>query len=116
MDCYAAQSCVLGPGERRMIPLGFAAEIPDGYEIQIRPRSGLARDAGVASVLGTIDAGYRGEIGATLINHGHGTHHVFLGEKVCQAVLAPVVRAEVELADELAPSERGERGFGSTGR
>ena len=116
MDCFASSSAVLEWRGTVTVPLGFAVEIPDGYELQLRPRSGLARDANVVCVFGTVDSGYRGEVCAILLNHSDTKHHVFIGDRVCQAVLAPVVRAELEEVDELAPSERGESGFGSTGR
>ncbi len=121
MDICAAvqEDVVLKTGEITMIPTGFALEIPDGYEAQIRPRSGLAAKYGITLINspGTIDADYRGEIKIPLINHGKENFLIHRGERIAQLIIAPVCRvhlAEVEiLADN---TERGKGGFGHTGR
>ncbi len=107
---------VLAPGERRLIPTGIAIGLPDGYEAQIRPRSGLALKNGVSLVNtpGTIDADYRGEIGVILINHGQEPFTVRRGDRIAQMIVAPVVQAEFREA-ELTETARGAGGFGSTG-
>lgn len=108
----------LEPGERALVPTGLAVALPEGYELQIRPRSGLALKQGVTLVNapGTIDADYRGEIGVILLNAGQGHVHVAHGDRIAQAVLAPVVQAEWDEVEALASSARGAGGFGSTGR
>ncbi len=108
----------LGPGERRLVPTGLAVDVPEGYEIQLRPRSGLALRDGVTllNTPGTIDSDYRGEIGVLLVNLGAVPFTVTHGMRIAQMVVAPVVRAEVVEADEIGQSERGAGGFGSTGR
>ena len=106
------------PGERRLIPTGIAIALPDGYEAQIRPRSGLALRHGIALVNspGTIDPDYRGEIGVIIINHGTEPFVIKAGERIAQMVFAPFIRAELDERDELDGTERGEGGFGHTGR
>jgi dUTP pyrophosphatase len=108
---------VLEPGASAVIPTGLRMEIPAGYEIQIRPRSGLAaRDqVTVLNTPGTIDADYRGEIGVVLINHGKKPFTVTSGMRIAQIVLAPVVQAEFVREEELTATARGEGGFGHTG-
>lgn len=107
----------LAPGERRLILTGLYLEIPEGYEAQVRPRSGLALKHGVTvlNAPGTIDADYRGEVGVILINHGIQSYSIQPGERIAQLVFARVARAELVAADSLADSERGEGGFGHTG-
>jgi dUTP pyrophosphatase len=108
---------VLAPGERAAVPTGLCVEIPEGYEVQVRPRSGLAlRDGiGLLNAPGTIDADYRGEVKIIVVNHGSADVRIRRGDRIAQLVVAPVARAEFEDAPSLAPSERGEAGFGSTG-
>lgn len=109
----------LGPGERGAVPTGVRLAIPDGYEGQVRPRSGLAIRHGVTVVNapGTIDADYRGEIRVLLVNVSDTPYTISDGDRIAQLVIAPVVRVEFVAADgELEPSARGEGGFGSTGR
>lgn len=108
---------VLAPGERRLIPCGFAMALPPGYEAQIRPRSGLALKHGVtqANAPGTIDADYRGEVKVLLINHGPEPFEVTPGLRVAQMVIAQVATPRVEVVDELPATRRGGDGFGSTG-
>lgn len=112
-----AEEIVIAPGESKLIPSGIFAEIPSGYEIQVRPRSGLAlkHSVTILNTPGTIDADYRGEIGVILINHGKIPFVVTPKMRIAQFVLAPVVQAEFVLTDVLASSVRGEQGFGHTG-
>ena len=107
----------LAPGEIRLIGCGFAVAIPEGCELQVRPRSGLAARHGVTVVNapGTIDADYRGEVRVGLINLGREPFTVERGDRIAQLVLAPVVRAVLEVHGSLAPTRRGSGGFGSTG-
>ena len=108
---------ILRPGARAAVPTGLCVEIPQGYEMQVRPRSGLAlRDGiGLLNAPGTIDADYRGEIKIIVVNHGSHDVVVKRGDRIAQLVLAPVVSGIFEDAETLAPSDRGEAGFGSTG-
>lgn len=108
---------VLRPGARAAVPTGLCVEIPQGYEMQVRPRSGLAlRDGvGLLNSPGTVDADYRGEIKIIMVNHGDHDVLVRRGDRIAQLVVAPVVSAQFEDAETLTPSERGEAGFGSTG-
>jgi dUTP pyrophosphatase len=117
MDLYAAEDCVLAPGERRLVPTGFQVEVPAGYEMQVRPKSGLALKRGITvlNTPGTVDAGYRGEVGVILFNSSDTDFEVKTGEKVAQAVIARVEAAEIEEVEELSETGRGEGGFGSTG-
>jgi dUTP pyrophosphatase len=109
---------VLAPGERAAVPTGLLLEIPPGWEAQVRPRSGLALAHGVTVVNapGTIDSDYRGEVRVLLVNLGGEPYAVGRGDRVAQLVFSPVHETEWEECDELADSERGEGGFGSTGR
>jgi dUTP pyrophosphatase len=107
----------LRPGERALVPTGFAMELPDGYQAEVRPRSGLALNHGVTVLNspGTIDADYRGEIKVLLINLGQEDFVVTRGQRIAQMVIMPVARAEIAIAAQLAESPRGHGGFGSTG-
>ncbi|MFO0596520.1 MAG: dUTP diphosphatase [Myxococcaceae bacterium] len=107
----------LDPGERRLIPTGWAIELPPGYEGQVRPRSGLALKQGLTCLNspGTIDADYRGEVGVILINHSKEAVVVKSGDRIAQLVIAPVVQANLIEVDQLSDSDRGAGGFGSTG-
>lgn len=122
LDLFAAVAhgtpMTLPAGGWRLIPTGIALAIPAGYEGQIRPRSGLAAKAGVTvlNAPGTIDCDYRGEIGVILINHGPAAFDIVRGARVAQIVFAPVARATLRLSDNLNATERGVKGFGSTGR
>ena len=114
---YLPQSLEILPGEKAIIPTGFSLSIPEGFEIQIRPRSGLAAKKGI-SVLntpGTIDADYRGEIKVILINLGKEKFIVENGLRIAQMVASPVIRAKLEEVKELSETVRGSGGFGSTG-
>ncbi len=115
-DLCAARAICLAPGERTLVPTGFAIELPRGFEAQIRPRSGLALRSGVTclNTPGTIDADYRGEICVLLINHGSEIVDIARGDRIAQMVVAPVVRAKFELVEELGTTTRGDGGFGST--
>ncbi len=118
-DVHAAvsESLTLAPGARALVPAGFCLEIPPGYEVQVRPRSGLALKFGVTLLNspGTIDADYRGPVGIILANLGDAPFTVNRGDRIAQLVLAPVARAAFAERDELAESLRAEGGFGSTG-
>ncbi len=118
-DVYAAveHDVVLAPGERLLVPAGFAFAIAPGYEVQVRPRSGLALRHGVTLLNspGTIDSDYRGPVGVLLMNFGSEPFVVRRGERIAQMVVAPVVQAAFEEVTELDASERGTGGFGSTG-
>jgi dUTP pyrophosphatase len=117
LDLCAAESCELPPGEWRKIRTGIAIELPRGTEGQVRPRSGLALHHGVALLNspGTIDEGYRGEVGVILINHGSRPFRVAPGMRIAQLVVQPVVRVEVCEVESLGETPRGSDGFGSTG-
>ncbi len=107
----------LEPGEIYLFPTGFALAIPDGYEIQIRPRSGLAVKHGITLINspGTIDADYRGEVKVALINHGSSAFTITRGDRIAQMILAPVVQANLEIVMELDETVRGSGGFGHSG-
>jgi dUTP pyrophosphatase len=109
---------VLAPGARALVPTGFALEIPAGYEVQVRPRSGLAHKHGVTllNTPGTIDSDYRGPVGVILVNLGQEPFTVRRGERIAQLVVAPVVQAAFLEVAALGASTRGDGGFGSTGR
>ena len=108
---------VIEPGESALIPTGLFLEIPQGFELQIRPRSGLALkdQVTVLNTPGTIDADYRGEVGVILINHGKKAFVVEKKMRIAQAVFAPVIQAEYVAVEELTTSSRGSGGFGHTG-
>ncbi|MDO5631318.1 MAG: dUTP diphosphatase [Paracoccus sp. (in: a-proteobacteria)] len=108
----------LMPGERRIIPTGLRVQIPDGWEIQIRPRSGLALKSGLSlpNTPGTIDSDYRGPLGVLMINLDGQPQTITHGERIAQMIVAPAPQARFELVTELDDSERGQGGFGSTGR
>lgn len=109
---------VLASMERRIIPTGLRIEIPAGFEMQIRPRSGLALKHGITlpNTPGTIDSDYRGPLGVLLVNLGLEPYVIHHGDRIAQAVVAPVVQAAWQMADTLGDTARGDRGFGSTGR
>jgi len=119
MDLFAAVDgeVTLDPGERKLIPTGLALSIPEGYEGQVRPRSGLALQDGIGLVNapGTIDADYRGEVGVLLINFGRKPFQVKRGDRIAQLVIVPVCQAVLELAEELDTTPRSGGGFGHTG-
>lgn len=108
----------LQPGVRFTCPTGIAIQLPEGFEAQVRPRSGLAKKNGVTVLNspGTVDSDYTGEVGVILINLGDVAHKISNGDRIAQLVIAPFVRAELVQTDELFETERGEGGFGSTGK
>jgi dUTP pyrophosphatase len=111
------QSIIIRPGERKLIPTGLALEIPQGYEIQVRPRSGLSLKSPlmIVNAPGTIDCDYRGEVSIIVGNFGSEDYIIEHGLRIAQLVLAPVVQAQFSLTDSLAETKRGSGGFGSTG-
>ncbi len=117
MDVVAAEDVVIAPGARHAVATGLALAIPAGFEVQVRPRSGLALKHGITvpNTPGTIDSDYRGELKVILINHGGDDFEVRRGDRVAQLVLAPVTKASWLEVDELDETARGEGGFGSTG-
>ena len=116
-DLYSAVDYELKPGERYAVPTGIAIEIPDGYEGQVRPRSGLAAKEGVTvlNTPGTIDSGYRGEVKTIMINLGDRPFKITKGMRISQLAIRPVPEVEFIEVDKLSDTERGEGGFGSTG-
>ncbi|WP_147178583.1 MULTISPECIES: dUTP diphosphatase [Alphaproteobacteria] len=121
MDLRAAvaegEPLVLSPGDRTLVPTGFVFEIPEGFEAQIRPRSGLAFKNGVTclNTPGTIDSDYRGEVKVLLVNLGHEPFEISRGMRIAQMVIAPVVQARVAEVSNASQTTRGAGGFGSTG-
>lgn len=117
MDVRSVEDVVIPPGGRALIHTGLVMLLPPGYEAQVRPRSGLAIKNGVTvlNTPGTIDSGYRGEVGVILVNLGGEDFSVRKGDKVAQIVVAPVVQAEIEETCEVDETDRGSGGFGSTG-
>ena len=119
MDVAAAveAAVVLQPGERKLIPCGFSLELPPGYEAQMRPRSGLALKHGLTLLNspGTIDADYRGEVGAILINHASEAFTVERGMRIAQMVICALPQVELAVAEDLTDTERGSGGFGHSG-
>jgi len=120
MDLFASleKEVTLPPGERCLIPTGIAIALPEGYEAQVRPRSGLALKHGVTllNTPGTVDADYRGEIGCIMINLGNEPFVVRDGDRIAQLIINQVDRAELQEVEELPESTRGEGGFGHTGQ
>lgn len=117
MDVLAAEDVTLAPGARHAVATGLAVAIPSGFELQVRPRSGLSLKHGISvpNAPGTIDSDYRGEVKVILINHGAEPFEIVRGDRIAQLVLAPVTRATWLKIDELDETARGECGFGSTG-
>ena len=118
LDVVAAEDLTLAPGARHAVATGFAIAIPPGYEVQVRPRSGLALKHGITclNTPGTIDCDYRGEVKVILANLGAEPFEVKRGERIAQLVPSPVLRAEFAEVDSLDETSRGAGGFGSTGR
>jgi dUTP pyrophosphatase len=119
MDLFAAvgSTVTIGSGERQLIPTGISIALPEGYEAQVRPRSGLAIKKGI-SVLnapGTIDADYRGEVGVILVNHDSAPFEVKRGDRIAQMVIKEVIKAEFDVVQDLPDTHRSEGGFGHTG-
>ena len=119
MDLRASveDTVLLKPGDRKLIPTGLTVSIPRGFEGQVRPRSGLALKYGIGMVNapGTIDSDYRGEISIILINHGKKEFKVERGDRIAQMIISRVLKAEIELVNELDSTDRGEGGFGHSG-
>ncbi len=117
MDVLAAEDVTLAPGARHAVATGLAVAIPAGFEIQVRPRSGLALKYGISvpNTPGTIDSDYRGELKVIVINHGAAPFVIRRGDRIAQLVLAPVTRASWLEVEQLDETVRGEGGFGSTG-
>jgi dUTP pyrophosphatase len=118
LDVVAAESVTLAPGARHAVATGFAIAIPHGYEVQVRPRSGLALKHGITclNTPGTIDSDYRGEVKVILANLGEQPFEVIRGERIAQLVPAPVIKASFTQVEALSETDRGGGGFGSTGR
>ncbi|PEC81622.1 dUTP diphosphatase [Bacillus cereus] len=120
-DLVAAEDTIIWPGETKVVQTGLAFEIPPGYELQVRPRSGMTRNTKLRVVLGTVDSGYRGEVGVLVDNIESvkgklmSSQLIEKGTRIAQGVIAPVVTAHFVEVDELSDSERGKGGFGSTG-
>jgi dUTP pyrophosphatase len=114
---HITNNIIINPGEKALVPTGFSIAIPKGYEVQIRPRSGLAakKNITVLNTPGTIDADYRGEIKVILINLGKEKFTIENGERIAQMVVCPVVQTILEEVKELSDTKRGSGGFGSTG-
>ena len=117
LDLYSVEKLLLEPGERGLIHTGIQIELPKNTEAQIRPRSGLALKHGITTLNspGTIDEGYRGEIGVILINHSKESFKIEEGMKIAQMVVKPVLNVQIEEVNELSDSERKANGFGSSG-
>ncbi len=117
MDLKSAEDAVVEPGARLLVHTGLAMALPGGYEAQVRPRSGLALKHGITvlNTPGTIDEGYRGEVGVILFNTGDTAFKIAKGDRIAQMVIAPVTRARIVETDDLGSTERGAGGFGSTG-
>ena len=118
LDVVSAEDLTLAPGERHAVATGFAIAIPEGYEVQVRPRSGLALKHGITclNTPGTIDSDYRGEVKVILANLGSEPFEIRRGERIAQLVPAPVLRGDFREVAELSETGRGTGGFGSTGR
>lgn len=118
MDLHAVEALTLEPGDRGLVPCGFAMAIPQGFEAQIRPRSGLAFKHGVTvlNAPGTIDSDYRGELKVLLINTGKDAFNISIGDRIAQMIIAPVVQIPIEETDALDDTQRGGGGFGHTGQ
>jgi dUTP pyrophosphatase len=117
LDLCACEAATLQPGERRLVRTGLVMQLPPGTEAQVRPRSGLALKHGITllNAPGTIDEGYRGELGVILVNLGQEPFEVAPGMRIAQMVIAPVLRVAVAETESLGETRRGEAGFGSTG-
>lgn len=117
MDLYSAEDLVLKPGERKLVSAGIKIAVPEGYEAQVRPKSGLTLNHGITilNTPGTIDSGYRGEVKCILVNHGQEDFKIEKGSKIAQMVINKIETAEIEEVSELDETKRGEGGFGSTG-
>lgn len=117
MDLFSINDLILKPGEHKLVKTGISIELPENTEAQIRPRSGLALKNGITvlNTPGTIDEGYRGEIGIILINHSNEEFEIKKGMKIAQMVIMPVLKPTIKIVDTLSETKRGNGGFGSTG-
>jgi len=117
LDLFAVKAMVIEPGKSALVPTGIAIELPSGTEAQVRPRSGLALKHAITvlNTPGTVDEGYRGEVGVILINHGATAFTVEAGMKIAQMVVSPRIQVAVVEVPELSDTQRGAGGFGSTG-
>ena len=117
LRAYVEEPITLSPGERKLIKTGLHIELPEGYEAQVRPRSGLAFKKGITVLNspGTIDADYRGDIGVILINHSNEEFAVNSGDRIAQLVISKFEKVDWETSDEINSTSRGDSGFGSTG-
>lgn len=117
MDVRSVDELTIAPGRRALVHTGLVMMLPPGYEAQVRPRSGLALKSGVTvlNTPGTIDSGYRGEVGVILANFGEADFQVKTGDKIAQIVVAPVTQAEIVETEDVDETDRGAGGFGSTG-
>ena len=113
-DLYANEEVDIQPNEVKIVQTGLKVEIPDGYEMQVRPRSGMSTKTPVLGILGTVDSGYRGPLGVMLYNHGDIPYRIQKGDRIAQAVIAPTYHGNFLISDSLSETERGEDGFGST--
>lgn len=117
MDIFAAESISLAPGEIKLISTGIKVAVPRGYELQIRPRSGLATNGiTIVNSPGTVDSDYRGEVKVCLINLGKTSYEIKKGDRIAQAVVSPVIQAKIKCVEYLDETLRGEGGFGHTGK
>lgn len=114
-DLVVVENFVIRPGETKLVKTGISLELPKGYELQVRPRSGITLGTKLRVQLGTIDSNYRGEIGVIVDNVDDVIYRIERGYRIAQGVIAPVVQATFEEVDELSDSERGQNGFGSSG-
>ena len=113
-DLYANEEVDIQPNEVKIISTGLRVEIPDGYEMQVRPRSGMTTKTPIIGQFGTVDSGYRGPLGVMLYNHGEVPYRVQKGDRIAQAVITPTYHGNFLIVDSLSETERGEGGFGST--
>ncbi|HMP67525.1 MAG TPA: dUTP diphosphatase [Candidatus Paceibacterota bacterium] len=116
LDLYSLEDYVLAVGERRIFPVGFALEFENGYAAIVKDKGSLPKNAGIHTMGGVFDAGYRGEYNVNLINLGNAPYKIEKGDKIAQLVIYPIMIAELEEVTELTESSRGEGQFGSTGR
>lgn len=118
MDVYSREEGILNPGEQRIFGSGLKVAVPYGFEMQVRPRSGLAAKHGISllNTPGTVDHGYRGELGIILVNHGKEPFEIKRGERIAQIIFNKIEIVSLEEVEELSDTERGEGGFGSTGK
>ncbi len=117
-DLHSVETVMIPSGSQMLVKIGLAVEIPEGTELQLRPRSGLAlkKMISITNSPGTLDSDYRGPIGIILINHGANSFFVTKGDRIAQAVLCPVIKAEIIEVEELSETNRGVGGYGSTGK